>query len=85
LSGKSKPVFFNAARARSLLSFAATSGRPTVEKRGEPPARDVDLHLYRVGIDSEFRSADDLGEHGISGCNAVSRMQDSAEAMNHTS
>ena len=34
--GKSNPVFLSAARTRSLLSFTAASGRPTVEKNGSP-------------------------------------------------
>ena len=35
-AGSSKPQFASAARTRSLLSFTAVSGRPTIEKAGRP-------------------------------------------------
>ena len=36
LLGNSNPAFKMALRTRSLLSFTAVSGRPTIEKPGSP-------------------------------------------------
>ena len=61
--GKSKPVFLSAARTRLFALFHGRIGKAHGGKKGQSPARDIDLNFYRIGIDAEHCGADDLREH----------------------
>jgi hypothetical protein len=59
-----KPALRMAARTRSLASWTAASGSPTIVRGGQA-AGDVHLYVYQVAFQPHHGSGLYLGEHTL--------------------